>query len=91
MFTFLMVSIRTAYAEDNSPAYFGAVSIVVTIMLVLLCIWLLNSHNVTRKVKLSILGVGIGVFGLVKCYCLLVWSLIDVVFFLLMILRLCLR
>lgn len=62
MFTFLMVSIRTAYAEDNSPAYFGAVSIVVTIMLVLLCIWLLNSHNVTRKVKLSILGVGIGVF-----------------------------
>ena len=26
MFTFLMVSIRTAYAEDNSPAYFGAVS-----------------------------------------------------------------
>lgn len=51
MFTFLMVSIRTAYAEDNSPAYFGAVSIVVTIMLVLLCIWLLNSHNVTRKVK----------------------------------------
>lgn len=66
MFTFLMVSIRTAYAEDNSPAYFGAVSIVVTIMLVLLCIWLLNSHNVTRKVKLSILGVGIGVFGLVQ-------------------------
>ena len=64
MFTFLMVSILTAYAEDNSnsPAYFGAVSIVVTIMLVLLCIWLLNSHNVTRKVKLSILGVGIGVF-----------------------------
>lgn len=40
MFTFLMVSILTAYAEDNSnsPAYFSAVSIVVTIMLVLLCI-----------------------------------------------------
>ena len=34
MFTFLMVSILTAYAEDNSPAYFGTVSIVVTIMLV---------------------------------------------------------
>ena len=68
MFTFLMVSILTAYAGDNSnsPAYLGAVSIVVTIMLVLLCIWLLNSHNVTRKVKLSILGVGIGVFGLVQ-------------------------
>jgi len=55
MFTFLMVSILTAYAGDNSnsPAYLGAVSIVVTIMLVLLCIWLLNSHNVTRKVKYS--------------------------------------